>query len=306
MVSIPVLSWSVYYARNRDDEGSILSLFEKTWEGLATKTVSHLSNTVRLAETVGGNMFGSVMLVPGPPGRMQMLHQGFTSDTDDAGFSLIFAQGNLGECSYFKVVPRAAVTEPIKVTQGGRVIPTTNCPTLETMLAATTGDEFKELEAQGNVILRQKRNHLMIHPEAFLMMDGAATFQAKDVMAITILDMVRPNPDDDEEEDETVEAKKKAAAGAELVLAFLWASEQGTLTPVQLLDVHENPHLKNQIIRSIKAKLGGSGGTLPPRESVTKMTTTEEPNGRNSGQARVRALSRNSIGCMRVAKLPGT
>jgi hypothetical protein len=60
MVSIPALSWSVYYACNHDDEGSIQSLFEKSWEALATKTVSHLSNPVKLAETVGGNMFSGV------------------------------------------------------------------------------------------------------------------------------------------------------------------------------------------------------------------------------------------------------
>ena len=252
----------MYYARNRDDEGSIQFLFEKTWAALATRTETHLSNPVRFAETVGGNMFGSMVLVPGGKGRMQMLHHGFTSSETDEGFSLIFAQGNLGECCYFKVIPRDTATAPIKVTEGRRTT-TTNCPTLETMLAATTGDEFKNLEAQGNGILRQKPNHLMLHPEAFLMMDGAATFQAKE-MAIIILDLVRIDPDDDEEEDEIIEEKKRAAVGAELILAFLWASEQGALTPVQLSDAQENPHL-NQTIRSIKAKLGGGVGDPTPR-----------------------------------------
>ena len=68
IMSIPAaLSWSVYYVPNRDDEGSIQSLFERSWEALATRMASHLSNTVKLTETVCGNMFGSMMLVLGPP-----------------------------------------------------------------------------------------------------------------------------------------------------------------------------------------------------------------------------------------------
>ena len=93
----------------------------------------------------------------GPPGRMQMLHHGFTSDTDDGGFSLISAQRSLGECPYCKIVPKAAVTEPIKITQGRRVT-TTSCLTLATMLAAMMGDAFKGLEAQEKMTLHQKPN----------------------------------------------------------------------------------------------------------------------------------------------------
>ena len=73
-------------------------------------------------------MFGSMMLVPVPPGRMQMLHHGFTCESEEMGFQLVFAQGNLGECCYFKIVPNEDVTEPIKVTNGGRRTMTTNCP----------------------------------------------------------------------------------------------------------------------------------------------------------------------------------
>jgi hypothetical protein len=191
------ITWCNYYARNRDDEGAIQALFQRTWTTLAEKTASHLSNSARLSETVGGQTFGSMMLVPGPPGKMQMLHHGFTYESDEMGFQLAFAQGNLGECCCFKIVPKEDVTEPIKVTNGRRTT-TTNCPTLESMLASTTAEGFQTLPAQGNVILRQKPNHLMIHPEAFLIMDGASTFKSSD-LAMTIIGMVRIDPDEDDE-----------------------------------------------------------------------------------------------------------
>jgi hypothetical protein len=251
------LTWCNYYARNRDDEGAIQVLFDRKWVFLANKTASHLESPELLSQTVGGHMFGSMMLVPGPQGQMQMLHHGFTCDTEDMGFQLVFAQGNLSDCCYFKVVPQDKVTDPIKVTEGRRTT-TTNCPTLESMLTATTKEEFKNLPAQGNGILRQKPNHMMIHPEAFLMMDGKSTFQSVD-LAMTILGLIRIDPDEDDED--MIEEKESAAIGAESVLAFLWASEKAALTPVLLSDVNENPYL-NQTIRSIKEKLGGGGSPV--------------------------------------------
>ena len=231
------ITWCNYYARSRDNEGAIQALFQQTWTTLAERSASHLSNAARLSETVGGHTFGSMMLVPGPKGRMQMLHHGFTYESDKMGFQLAFAQGNLGECWYFKIVPKGDVTEPIKITNGHRTT-TTNCPTLESMLVAlTTAEGFQTLPAQGNVILRQKPNHLIIHPEAFLMMDGASTFKSSN-LAMTIIGMVRTDPDEDDQG--TIEDKQSAAKGAELVLPFLRASEQGALTPVLLSDVQEN------------------------------------------------------------------
>ena len=187
---------------------------------------------------------------------MQMLHHGFTCDTDESGFQLVFVQGNLSDCCYFKTAPQDKVTKPIRITEGRRTT-TTNCPTLASMLTATTKEEFKNLPAQGNGILRQKPNHMMIHPDAFLMMDGKPTFPAAD-LAITIIGLIRIDPDEDDED--LVEEKMTAASGAESVLAFLWASEKAALTPVLLSDVNENPYL-NQTIRNIKEKLG-EGGSL--------------------------------------------
>ena len=120
---------------------------------------------------------------------------------------------------------------------------------------------------------------------------------------ITILDMVRQSPDDDDDdEDEIVEAKKKAAAGAELVLAFLWASEQGSLQC--------NCWTFRRTLTSTRSyglsRPSWAGRRAPLRESVPKVTTTEEQNGRNSGRSRARALCKNSIECTRVAKRPGT
>ena len=123
------ISWSTYYTRNRNDDGTVQTLFERNWTALNRITLSHLANPVGLAETIGGNTFGNMMLVPGEPGRMQLLHHGFTCNTDE-GFSLVFAQGNLGDSSYFKILPRVEVTTKVKVSRATRGWVTINCPTL--------------------------------------------------------------------------------------------------------------------------------------------------------------------------------
>jgi hypothetical protein len=95
--------------------------------------------------------------------------------------------------------------------------------------------------------MEQNSNHLMIHPEAFLMMDGAAMFQAKE-MTITILDLVRIDVDDNEEEDSGHPSKEPS-------------SQYSCRTP-------RKTQRLNQTIRSIKANLGGGMGEPLPRMRV--------------------------------------
>ena len=149
------ISWTTYYTRNRDNDRTIQTLFDNNWTALHRQTLSHLGNPVSLAESIGGSTYGNMMIVPCEP-RMQLLqHHGFTCNTNK-GFSLVFAQGNLGESSYFKILPRVkATTKVSKVSRAStpRGWVTINGPTLESMIESKDSDESVGLEAAGNVIL---------------------------------------------------------------------------------------------------------------------------------------------------------
>ena len=119
------------------------------------------------------------------------------------------------------------------------------------MLEVVMVDEFVYLEAQGNMILRQKPNPIMIHPAVFFIADGAATVRSKELAIAIIENLCVDLGEDDEEESEK---KRKDAVGMELLLATLWASENDGLTAVTLSDIEENPTL-NQLIRAVKGKL---------------------------------------------------
>jgi hypothetical protein len=125
------------------------------------------------------------------------------------------------------------------------------------MKGATTADEFAALEAEGNTILLQKPNHVVIHPAVFLMAKGAPTVHSRE-LAITILDVIRINPEDAADEEETAR-KEVEALGLELLLGMLWASENDGLTEIRLTDIQENPTL-NHAIRAIKERVKNGGG----------------------------------------------
>ena len=252
MATVKPLSWSAYYARNRDDDGVIQSFFDSNLGVLASRSLLHLRSISKFTETITGSACGNAIFVPGPPGKMSLIHHGF-SCLSEGEFSLVFVQGNLSDCSYFKILPREEVVEPIKVTQGRRVT-TINCPLLGDMLSVSSAEEFKDLPAAGNGILRNRPNHLLINGDVFLMTDGAPSIESKD-LAMAIIDFVRPITEgDDADDDEILEAKQEAGIEAETLLAMLWASENEGLTPVPLLDV-PNSCILNQIIRNVKGKL---------------------------------------------------
>jgi hypothetical protein len=158
MAPVNALTWTTFYARHRDDEGAIQSLFDQDVGEFVEKTVSHFENPNGLAQTIGGSANANVMIVPGETGRMNILHHGFACNTND-GFALIFIQGNLSDCSYFKVLPMEAATNEVRAPAGPRRTAHINCPNLTSMRGARTADGFAALEAQGNTILRKKPNH---------------------------------------------------------------------------------------------------------------------------------------------------
>ena len=252
MASSNPLSWSAFYARNRDDKGVFQTFFDTHLGTRASRSKLHLRDVAKFTETITGSATGNALIVAGAPGRMNLLHHGFSCLTD-GDFSLVFVQGNLSDCSYFKILPREAAVEEVRVVNGQRVT-TTNCPTLEAMLGARTADEFKDLPAQGNGVLRQRPNHLLINGDVFLMVEGAPSFSAKE-LAINVIEFVRPVTEGDEEDDDDMlEAKREASAESETLLAMLWACENNGLTAVPLEDVPSSPALI-QIIRNVKGKL---------------------------------------------------
>lgn len=282
MVPVSPATWLAFYARNREDNGAFQRLSDTDLGTFATRTRTHLNDALHFTESVAGSAHGNMLVVPGPPGKVHLLHHGFTCATAD-GMVMIFVQGNLSDCCYFKVLARPSAIEQIKVVVNNRSR-TTNCPTLADMLGATTADEFKDLPAAGNVILRQHPNHLMINTDIFTMANGASTVSSKS-LAFAIINWFRGDPEEPDTEEDIIEAKMEVARGAENLLAMLWASENEGLSQIFLDDVADDPVL-NQLIRGLKEKLEG-------RTPGTTGTATLDD--RSNAQAAAFALSSQSI-----------
>ena len=219
-------------------------LFRTDLAMYATRTKLHFENLPSFTETITGNPNGNMLLTPGPRGKMHLLHHGFPCLTD-TGYSLVFVQGNFSDCSYFKVLNRTEATANVGVQ---------NCPSLESMLNCTSEAQFTNLPPSTNGILREFPNHILIDGDMFLLANGVPMVSAA-MLANQIIDFVRIQLDGDDPDDEDeVEAKQETALGAEALLAMLWASEAGILTPVNLMDV-PNSATVNESVRNIKEKL---------------------------------------------------
>jgi hypothetical protein len=252
--------WTDFYARNRNDGGPFQALFETNVAAMARKTEGHLNNAAKLTETITGSDYGNMLLVPGRRGTMQLIHHGFACNTD-AGFSLAFAHGNLEDTTTFKTVDRNELVAPAVVRDdssdeeesGGAIV----APTLESMMAAESPDEFASLEAEDNPILENRPNHCLITPGAFEEVGGAKVISAKD-LAFAMIEAFQNSAADD---DEISTEREAEAAGLEDTLAMLWASEQGLLKEIHLVDVPESA-MMSHLIKGVKSKLSGSTG--PP------------------------------------------
>ena len=295
MATPRILTWTTYYARQREDEGVVQSFFHSDLGSLAAQSRTHLNNTANFTESITGRSFGNAILIPGATtGQMQLLHHGFSCLTDEE-YSLVFVQGNMSDSSYFKILDRTTVVEEIRSAVARRASSQqTNCPSLESMLATRTEDAFANLPSTGNGILRGHPNHLLINGDIFLMASGAPNVRAK-ALAKKVIDFLRvvghdegSDEDDETDDEEMIAIKKEASAGAETLLAMLWASENGVLTPINLQDVPDNGTL-NQIIRNVKSKLttGGLGGSGP--------VIAEEIGERGAAEAAAWAVSSQSI-----------
>ena len=186
MAPINSLTWTAFYDQHRKDGGVIQSLFDREVREFAEVTTSHFQNPNGLAQTIGCSAYANVVIVPGEKGRVNILHHGFTCNTRD-GFSLIFIQGNHSDCAYFKVLPPIEATNEIKApTDGSRRTPYINCPSLASMRAVSTADEFAALESQGSTILRKQPNHVIVPPTVFLMVKGENNVLSKELAMVII------------------------------------------------------------------------------------------------------------------------
>jgi hypothetical protein len=210
--------WTEYYLRNRADGGPIQALFDMNSTSLARKVERNLNNVSRLTDYIAGSSYGNMVLVPGRPGEMQLVHHGFACNTND-GFVLAFAHGNLGDCTTFKIVPREELVAPI----AGRVDDdeggerTRSAPTLDSLLGAESVEEFAALEPEGNNILDRLPNHCFITPVTFLTVEGSKRLASKD-LALHLIEAFQKSVEDDD--DISVE-KEDEAAGLEGILAML-------------------------------------------------------------------------------------
>jgi hypothetical protein len=256
--------WTDYYNRNRKDGGPIQALFGLDPKTLNRKAESNLNNVGRLTDFITGSSYGNMVLVPGRPGQMQLVHHGFACNTQE-GFTLAFAHGNLGDCTAFKTVPREEMVAPVagRAGEDGEGDERNrSAPTLDSLLGAESSNEFANLEAEGNDILHRLPNHCFITPATFIGVGGSKRLSAKE-LAFHLIDEFQSSVEDD---DELSAGKEEEAAGLEGILAMLWASENGMLAEIRLDDVPEEPTMSH-MIKDVRRKIGGE--RTPPAATNT-------------------------------------
>jgi hypothetical protein len=163
---------------------------------MTAKSVEHLRDPGRLTDSIVGSNCANMILVPGHPGKVHILHHGFGTNTSD-GFQLVFLQGNLSDSVSFKMLPRDEAVIQIKSETGPRrTEETKSCPSLNRMLGAETEEAFKELPSEGNGILANKPNHVLITPEVFRIAKGNKSVSAKK-LAFDIISWLEADDEDD-------------------------------------------------------------------------------------------------------------
>ena len=258
--------WRDYYERNRNDGGPIQALFDTNAKSLARKAEGNLNNVGRLTDFITGSSYGNMVLVPGRPGMMQLVHHGLACNTRD-GFTLAFAHGNLGDCTTFKTIQREELVAPVAGRDDNEEEGEDrerSAPTLDSMLGAETANEFAELEAEGNDILDRLPNHCFITPETFIETKGSKQISAKD-LAFYLIEKFQSSVEDD---DEISVEKEEEASGLEGILAMLWASENGMLKEVRMDDVPEDP-MMSHIIKEVRRRIGEAGPTTTAEAAGT-------------------------------------
>ncbi|KAI2503566.1 hypothetical protein MHU86_10853 [Fragilaria crotonensis] len=262
-------TWTDFYKKNGADNGPFQTLLETNAAEMARLTRSHLHNTGKLTETVTGSDHGNMVLVPGGKGTMRIIHHGFACNTP-AGFTLVFAHGNLDDSTTFKTVNRDEMVAPAIARQGAggevaEALPPSFAPSLESMMGAESPTEFRDLEPEDNAILESYPNHCLINTNIFSEVKGAKQISSKD-LAFNLVEAFQLSVVDD---DEISVEREAEAAGLENILAILWASENGLLKEIRLDDVPESA-MMSHLIRGVKQKLTGRTAAGSGREEAMR------------------------------------
>ena len=106
-------TWTEFFVRNRKNGDTIEELFAANMAGMTLLTAEHLANTGKLTDTIIGSSHANMIMVPGRPGQMHLLHHGFGASSSE-GFNLIFIQGNLSDSAIFKMLPRESAVAQIR------------------------------------------------------------------------------------------------------------------------------------------------------------------------------------------------
>jgi hypothetical protein len=257
--------WVSYYRNNHGDKGTIEALYALGDDELADIAKGHNNNVGALRTTIACSGGGNFLLVPGSKGIVKFLHQGFSSTTHLGGPTILgFIQGNFTSSPFKAISNPAEAVLPIdqgRVTTRGKESAPTACPKLASIFGAKSEEEFVALTGEVDT-LADRPNHLFIHPRIFTRADGPRTIQAKSLAFALIKQFNQDltNASSDQEKAEIGDERDNA----EVLLAFLWASEQGLLTGVTLSDVPESPHLNHQcelIVQKIRKTTAPQSGT---------------------------------------------
>ena len=87
--------WVSYYRANRSDGGTLEALYALDDEELAEISKSHNNDVGAIRTTIANSGGGNVLLVTGPKGLVNFLHQGFATTAHLGGATILgFIQGN--------------------------------------------------------------------------------------------------------------------------------------------------------------------------------------------------------------------
>lgn len=268
--------WTDFYERNKGDGGPFQTLFETNTRALTAKTTKHTSSVNKLTESITGSGYGNMMLVPGEPGRVQVIHHGFATETNGE-FALVFIQGNLTDGSIFKVLPRDEVVEPIAEfpededdADGAQGVAARNAPGYLSLIEVDNAQDFGELLPEENEVLMNLPNHFLIHPKVFALTLGARSIPSRDLAFAIIRRIIGPFTEGENELDDDEDAAGRDYEG---LLAWLWAVENGLLPEIRLQDVPETEAMNN-LIKGVRAKVNGTG------EGGSNRSNNQTPGGR--------------------------
>ena len=256
--------WISYYRSNRSDGGTIEALFNLDDDEFAEVSKSHYNNVEALRFTIANSGGGNFLLIPGPKGTVHLLHQGFVSTTTLGGATILgFVQGKFISSPFKAIVRPSDAVLPIdhgRAATRGQSAPTA-CPTIKSIFSASNADEFAALPGEVDT-LEGMPNHIFVHPRIFTRADGTKTIKSKELAweIIKQLSNELTAATSDRERADIAEEQNNVEA----LLAFLWASEKGLLSPVTLGDMEESPHVNHQcelILNKIRTPVKPQAGT---------------------------------------------